>query len=227
MKIVLTGSTGQIGKEILTQCLKNPSITSIIVLSRRDLPITDPKLRTYKMSDSDFLSYSSPDLLQALNGASACLWAIGLTPSKARSADNEQKKKVSLDYLSAAATAFTKNIPTDSSRKFRFVYISGVAAERDQNRALWYWGDFRRLRGKSEYILLRHEERYPGVFEAHIMRPGPVPTTAGTFKDRLLGLVTSLRTDILAKAMIELALNGNGAGERIYGDSQIVRLGGR
>ncbi|KAL4748763.1 hypothetical protein BDW72DRAFT_146943 [Aspergillus terricola var. indicus] len=227
MRVILTGVTGQIGQELLTQCLANSSITSIIALTRRDLPTTHPKLRTYKMIDSDFLSYSNPDLLQDIKSASACLWTIGLTPSKARSADDELKRRVSLDYLSAAATAFTKDIPPRSARKFRFIFISGAVAERDQNKALWYWGDFRRLRGESENILFRHEERNPETFEVHVMRPGPVATTAGTLHDRLLELVTSLRTDILAKAMIELALNGSGDGERVYGNSRIVELGRR
>ncbi|CBF78288.1 putative nucleoside-diphosphate-sugar epimerase [Aspergillus nidulans FGSC A4] len=225
MRVILTGVTGQIGQELLTQCLANPSITSIIALTRRDLSTTHPKLRTYKMTESDFISYSNPDLVQDLRSASACLWTIGLTPSKARRADDELKRRVSLDYLSAAATAFTKDLQPNSARKFRFIFVSGAVVERDQKKALWYWGDFRRLRGESENILIRHEEKNPDVFEVHVMRPGPVPTMAGTLHDRLLGLATSLRTDILAKAMIELALHGSVDSERIYGNSRIVELG--
>ena len=36
MKVVLSGSTGFIGSEVLTQCLNHPSITSVLVLTRRD-----------------------------------------------------------------------------------------------------------------------------------------------------------------------------------------------
>ncbi|GKZ33192.1 hypothetical protein AbraIFM66950_002981, partial [Aspergillus brasiliensis] len=83
MKIILTGSTGFIGHEILGQCLHNPHITSIVALSRRPLPsrpatvlpntntntnTKTPKL-TVKLVD-DFLTY--PDtLLDELKGAEA------------------------------------------------------------------------------------------------------------------------------------------------------------
>lgn len=71
MKIILTGSTGFIGHEILTQCLRNPHITSIIALSQRPLPTNNPKL-TVRLVDG-FLTYPE-SLLQELRGAEACIW---------------------------------------------------------------------------------------------------------------------------------------------------------
>jgi uncharacterized protein YbjT (DUF2867 family) len=74
MKFILTGCTGFIGSEVFFQCLRNPSITSIIALSRRPLPdyiANDPKLKVAIMED--FNSY--PDaLLHELSGADACIW---------------------------------------------------------------------------------------------------------------------------------------------------------
>lgn len=76
MKIILAGSTGFIGREVLDQCLRHPSITSIIALSRRDFPAHltrehDPKLKVVIMND--YLSY--PDtVLQDMRGAEACIW---------------------------------------------------------------------------------------------------------------------------------------------------------
>lgn len=74
MKIILAGSTGFIGHEILEQCLQNSSITSIVVLSRRDLPSSVAKNPDLKVKIvEDFLSY--PDsLLQDIKGAEACIW---------------------------------------------------------------------------------------------------------------------------------------------------------
>jgi nucleoside-diphosphate-sugar epimerase len=74
MKIILTGSTGFIGSEVLTQCLANPSITSIIALSRRKLPdsiSSDPKLKTVTLDD--FTTYTD-EVLQRCLGAEACVW---------------------------------------------------------------------------------------------------------------------------------------------------------
>jgi uncharacterized protein YbjT (DUF2867 family) len=75
MKVILLGSTGFIGKEVLDQCLKSPHISSIIALSRRDLPVeacsNHPKLTVVIIED--FKSY--PDsVLELLKGADACIW---------------------------------------------------------------------------------------------------------------------------------------------------------
>jgi hypothetical protein len=74
MKIILTGTTGFVGTEVLAQALANPHITSLIVLSRKPLPesITANQKVTVKVLD-DFLTY--PDsLLDELAGAEGCIW---------------------------------------------------------------------------------------------------------------------------------------------------------
>ena len=72
MKIILTGSTGFIGSEVLSLALAHPGITSIVALSRRPLPsASHPKLRVVVMSD--FLEYS-PEVLEALEGAEGGIW---------------------------------------------------------------------------------------------------------------------------------------------------------
>ena len=73
MKFILTGATGFIGGEVLRQCLASPSVTSIVVLSRRNLPTasSSPKLKVIIMED--FTVY--PDsVVKELAGAEACIW---------------------------------------------------------------------------------------------------------------------------------------------------------
>lgn len=159
MKIILAGPTGFIGQEILSQCLAHPAITSIIALSRRDFPSTSPKLTVHRISDGDLASFASPDLRATLRGADACIWTLGVTPSKA-TADWEAFQRVTVEYTRAAAGAFvdiarenekaqSQSQARDESRsksKFRFVYLSGGMAERDQGRSLWLNGGYRRVR---------------------------------------------------------------------------------
>jgi uncharacterized protein YbjT (DUF2867 family) len=74
MKLILTGSTGFIGHEVLSQALAHPSITSIIALTRHPLPpplTSNPKLQNVIVED--FLSYS-PSVLEKIAGADACIW---------------------------------------------------------------------------------------------------------------------------------------------------------
>jgi len=76
MKLILTGTSGFIGTEILTQSLLNPTITSLIILSRRPLPdiaTRDPRIHVHVLEN--FLSY--PDSVKSdLKGAKAVLWYV-------------------------------------------------------------------------------------------------------------------------------------------------------
>jgi uncharacterized protein YbjT (DUF2867 family) len=74
MKVILTGPTGFIGQQVLEQCLQHPSITSVVALSRRELPApiaSNPKLKVSIVDD--FLSYSDT-LIHDIKGAEACIW---------------------------------------------------------------------------------------------------------------------------------------------------------
>ncbi|KAL4805661.1 hypothetical protein BDV18DRAFT_11854 [Aspergillus unguis] len=215
MKVIITGASGYIGQELVSQCLAHPSITSIVALARRELTVTHEKLQTHVMSDEDFVSYSNPSLVEKLAGANACLYTVGILPSKAR--NDEPTRRVSIDYVKAAAEASqristarkAKDTAADGNRKFRFVYVSAAGTVRDQNASLWYWEHFRKLRGELENILLRHAEANKDVFESYIVRPGLVPTVPGTLRDYFWSLAPSVPKHMLAKAMIDVAIHGN------------------
>ena len=71
MKIIATGATGSIGGVVLKRILALDSITSVVVLSRRKLEVTHPKLHTVILKD--FLHYDQ-STLDELAGAEACVW---------------------------------------------------------------------------------------------------------------------------------------------------------
>ncbi|CRG83796.1 hypothetical protein PISL3812_01152 [Talaromyces islandicus] len=207
MKVVLTGVTGFIGREILDQCLQNPSITSIVALSRRELqpPLTsDSKVKVVVMDD--FLVYPKP-VLEEMSGAEACIWALG----KARMPDNKTNRKVSVDYTLAAAQALEQNSSpyADSNQKFRFVYLSGAGAEKDQGKSLWVMQDYGHIRGEVENKLLSFAKDHDSRFQSYIMRPGMVLPKEMTIRSLVFGLGPSVKVDALAEVMIDVALRGN------------------
>lgn len=79
MKIVLTGSTGFAGSHILIQCCTTPSITSIIVLSRRALAASSlAQPDGDKISNiivKDFTAYED-DVVREIEDADACIWYV-------------------------------------------------------------------------------------------------------------------------------------------------------
>lgn len=60
----------------------------------------------------------------------------------------DEARRVSIDYTMAAARFFTENAAAreDRGARFRFVYLSGMAAQRDQTKSLWFLSDYRRIR---------------------------------------------------------------------------------
>lgn len=145
MKIILTGATGLIGSAVLQRLISLPTITSIIVLSRRELPTKHPKIQTIIIHD--FLHGYSPDVLASIQGAEACIWVLG-SPTSGR--------EVHHDMTMAATKAFSENcveqVGKDSGgggggqKAFRFVYTSGSLVVRDQNAQTWFMGDGRKMR---------------------------------------------------------------------------------
>lgn len=74
MKLILAGSTGFIGKEVLHQALSHPSISSLVILSRRAIPeeiSTNPKVQVIILED--FMVYT-PEVLEQLKDADGCIW---------------------------------------------------------------------------------------------------------------------------------------------------------
>jgi hypothetical protein len=78
MKFILKGCTGFMwgGSEVLSQCHRNPTITSVVALSRRKLTdsISDnPKLKVVVIKD--FNSYPE-NVMKELVVVIACLWQV-------------------------------------------------------------------------------------------------------------------------------------------------------
>jgi uncharacterized protein YbjT (DUF2867 family) len=74
MKVIVTGATGFVGREVVARCIVHHRITNVIVLARRAIDDTlskDPKVQV--IVHEDFSTYPS-SLMEQLKGAEACIW---------------------------------------------------------------------------------------------------------------------------------------------------------
>ena len=84
MKLVLAGSTGLVGTEVIRQSLLNPKVTSVIALTRRPIdvsaiagntgggkPVDVGKVKSVVLED--FTNYPE-DVKRHLVDADACIW---------------------------------------------------------------------------------------------------------------------------------------------------------
>lgn len=169
MKIILTGCTGFVGSKVLEKCLQSNVITSVVALSRKALPLTDPKLRTVIVQD--FSAYSE-EVLRELDGATSCIWSVSLILYTLRlltwyvtlsyframglrpSLPIDQQRIVNIDYTLAGARACASKVPADAAQPFRFIYMSGSMASNDQDKTLWISPEVRRLRVSADRMIL-------------------------------------------------------------------------
>lgn len=77
MKLIVVGSTGFVGTEVVRQALKNPKITSLVALGRRPVQVPEDagdggsKLQSVILED--FTKY--PDSVKSqLADADGCIW---------------------------------------------------------------------------------------------------------------------------------------------------------
>ncbi|KAF2100557.1 hypothetical protein NA57DRAFT_54635 [Rhizodiscina lignyota] len=222
MKVVLTGVTGLVGSATLKQCIKDERITSIIALSRRELPLELTSSEKVKVIiHKDFLQY--PDnLLGELRDSEACLWSIGGPVDQFP--DVETAKKVQIDYTLAAAEAFAARLlPQTKSKTFRFVLCSAALAERDDAKKLIFESATRHIKGQVENGLIDIAKRNSG-FETFIMRPAGILPEHPSLSYTIAGaIIPSVKVTELAAVMIDVAVEG--AKEQTLENGEIARRG--
>jgi nucleoside-diphosphate-sugar epimerase len=208
MKLIIFGSTGFIGKEILLQCLQNPKISSVVSISRSDPEIQHEKLEV--ILHSDYTSFPL-SLRSKLEHADGCLYCIGPNgPIK----PPERDREVHFTYATTTSSVMAElyqSMP-ETTKPFKFVYLSGALPEKDQNKKLWLVEVHRKMRGELENALLKLDgERRGTGFEIYIARPGFVVPPGAVLRQGFFKLAgfKSITINQVAAAMIDLAFTGN------------------
>ena len=70
--------------------------------------------------------------------------------------DMDHYRKVNVEYTQAAVNTFATSLAPQlgPGEKFRFAYCSGIAAERDQEKKLWFMQEGRRIRVRLQHLFL-------------------------------------------------------------------------
>jgi nucleoside-diphosphate-sugar epimerase len=171
MKLVVAGSTGFVGTEVIRQAISNPAITSIIALARGETAVPAnagadaSKLKSVVCND--FSNYSD-DVKKELAGADACIWVIAVTRSKVQTMPFEDVRKICLNYTMTGIDTISQT----ASSPFRFLYVSGVNATRDQTKKPKLMPEYSLLRGEVENNLLAYPKESKRAVEVCIAKPG-------------------------------------------------------
>lgn len=158
MKILLFGASGMVGHGALRASLLAPDVTEVIVVVRKKLDLSHPKLRQIVVDDLLDLN-----LHRAwLKDVDGCFFCVGAS-SFGMSFDAYKKFTYGL-------TLAVANKLLEINKRMVFVYVSGTSADStERNGRMWA-----RVRGQTENALLRL--RFANSF---ILRPGLIQPLHG------------------------------------------------
>ena len=158
ISVIITGSTGMIGKGVLLECLDDSLIEQVHVVNRNSVGITHPKLKEVLHSDFTNLDPIKEDL----TGYDAVYFCLGISASGLK---EEEYHLITYDYaISFAKTVLEQNDNTT------FIYVSGQGTDSsEKGRMMWA-----RVKGATENALLKMP-----FAQAYMFRPGVIQPMRG------------------------------------------------
>lgn len=158
MKVIITGSTGMVGKSVLLECLKSPMVGKVLIINRQSLGMNHEKLSEIILPD--FMQVGS--IAEQLQGFDACFHCMGVSAAGMKEADY---RKITYDMTIKLADTMLAQNPG-----MVFCYVSGAGTDSsEQGRMMWA-----RVKGKTENDLLNM-----GFRDAYMFRPAYIHPSKG------------------------------------------------
>tara|TARA_B000000532_G_C18812101_1_gene381966 strand:+ start:56 stop:730 length:675 start_codon:yes stop_codon:yes gene_type:complete len=172
MDVLITGSTGMVGKSVLHECIKDRRVKNIYLINRNPVNLKSPKIS--ELIISDFLKIGQ--LREKIKNCDACFHCMGITSFGQRS---EYYYKVTFE-MTKSITELVYSINSNSI----MTYVSGEGTSTKENSKI-AWAN---VKGKAEnYILNR------GLKDAYMIRLGLlIPENGIRAKTKLYDLFYTL-----------------------------------
>jgi nucleoside-diphosphate-sugar epimerase len=203
LNVIITGSTGMVGKAALLECLESEHVHSVLLINRTPINMSHPKIK--EIIHHDFQDFSS--IKNELKGYNACFLCMGVS-----SMGMSEEAFYNLTYTPTVGLAI---LVAEQNPDVVFTYVSGQGTDStEKGRIMWA-----RVKGKTENALLKLPSRGAYMFRANAI----LPEKRIKSKTKLYNLLYILlrpffplmrksknitTTTILGKAMINAALHG-------------------
>ena len=214
MNVLITGSTGMVGNELLKLCIDSEQVRNITVLNRKSLSIENSKVTCIAITDFDTYDDRS-DIFENVDAAFFC---IGVYTGQV---SDDLFKKITVDY----AVSFAQKIHS-MSPKARVCLLSGAGADRTEKSST----AFARYKGIAEnaisnlgiefyafrpgYIYPVEKRNEPNMLYSLMRYMYPVI--------RMFGSNSSIKSTELAQSMLQVGLEGHS--DEILENRDIIRL---
>jgi uncharacterized protein YbjT (DUF2867 family) len=212
--VVLVGATGMVGGYALRYALGHSAVKSVTAIVRRKLDISHPKLN--EVIHRDFANCSA--LAKPLAGQDAAIFCLGAYTGAVSDAE---LRRITVDYTIEFARVLHGSSPNAT-----FSFLSGSGADSTGRSRI----AFARYKGEAENALLA--AGFPCVY---LFRPAyiyPVePRKEPNFSYRLLRAIYPafqllfpnqvIRADDLARAMVDVAVQGTDRAAKVFENRDI------
>ena len=200
---IITGATGMVGKGVLLECLENDAVGSVLVVGRRPVGISHPKLNELVVSDFSRMD----DIMAQAAGANACFYCIGVSSMGMSEADYAKTTRdLTLDFATPLAAACPE-------MTFCYVAASGTDAA---SKTMWA-----RIKGETENALLALPFASAYMFRPAYIHPMKGVKSRVAMYNAILALTKGIypvlralfpkhttTSENIGKAMINAALHG-------------------
>ncbi len=195
MRVLILGSTGMVGSEVLKECLKTHQITDIIVINREQMN-TNKKVK--KIVHTNFLNFSN--IRKEIINHDICFYCIGVYTGDV---SKEKFKEITYDYLTSLAK-------TIESNKTIFCLLSAGGANSKSNILFAKW------KGKAEDELMKLNFKHIYIFRPAYIYPSDKTKQKKSIFYKMIEILYplfkkfssfSITSNQLAKVMIQISLS--------------------
>ena len=156
LKVIITGTTGMVGKGVLLECLEHPEVSEVLIINRSSIGMQHPKLKEFIHKDF----YNLQPVREQLQGYDACFFCLGVS-SVGMSEEAYTKPTYDLT-MHFAETVINADMT--------FIYVSGSGTDSTEKGSVM-WA---RVKGKTENALLKMPFK-----AAYMFRPGVILPVKG------------------------------------------------
>ncbi len=151
--IIITGSTGMVGKSILLEALADKRIDNILLITRKSIEVIHKKIKEILIDKYTEL----PEHINKFNGFDACFHCMGVSSVGMNEED--------YTYVTYELSTILINTLFEANPKMMVNYISGAGTDStEKGRTMWA-----RVKGKTENMILNK-----GFGDAYMIRLGAI-----------------------------------------------------
>ena len=176
MDVLITGTTGMVGKSVLQECISDKRVKKIYLINRLPVNLKSPKISEFIISD--FLKVG--EVKKKIKNCDACFHCMGITSFGQNS---EYYYRVTYE-MTKAITDLVYSINSNSV----MTYVSGEGTSTNENSKI-SWAN---VKGKAENYILNK-----GLKDAYMIRLGLlIPENGIKAKTKLYNLFYTLMTPL-------------------------------